>query len=202
MSATVHGGSLERWFEELCRFKHEKLYAVVSPSGSNSRMKSGEVPKSGGVYAFWWTGPTSQLRAKTFNRTLNLAGPSGRSVPIQIDDEWLGLEADLPVPLYVGKNAQNLSSRIGQHLLLGTPSRIFPGSIGKKRHKAPTTSCQLRAGVEHHFLTETTPLKLILENIGLSYIVLSGDDNAANRFYLENLAIGLMRPLFNVDIER
>jgi hypothetical protein len=45
-------------------------------------------------------------------------------------------------------------------------------------------------------------LNLILENIGLSYVSLDGDANAANRFYLEDLAIGLMRPPFNVDIER
>lgn len=202
MSAVVHGGSLGRWFEELCRLKHEKLRSAVTRSGSNFRMQSNQVPKSGGVYVFWWTGSTSSLRAKTFNRQLNLHGPGGRSVPIELDDEWLGLDAGLPVPLYVGKNAENLSSRIGQHLLLGTPTRIFPGSIGAQRHKPPTTSCQLRAGVEHHFLTETAPLNLILENIGLSYVSLNGDTNAANRFYLEDLAIGLMRPPFNVDIER
>ena len=42
----------------------------------------------------------------------------------------------------------------------------------------------------------------MLDNIGLSYVILDGDKNAANRFYLEDLAIGLMRPPFNVDIER
>ena len=42
----------------------------------------------------------------------------------------------------------------------------------------------------------------MLDNIGLSYVILNGDENAANRFYLEDLAIGLMRPPFNVDIER
>ena len=144
----------------------------------------------------------SYLRGNTFNRRLNLHGPGGRTVPIEVDDEWLGLEAGLPVPLYVGKNSGNLSSRIGQHLLLGTPARIFPDSIGAQRHAAPTTSCQLRSGVEHHFLMETAPLNLILGNIGLSYVALDGDANAANRFYLEDLAIGLMRPPFNIDIER
>ena len=202
MSAVVHGGSLGRWFEEVCRFKHERLRTAVSPSGSSFRMQSGQVPKSGGVYVFWWTGPISSLKADSFNRNVNLHGPGGRTVSVEVDDEWLGIEANLPVPLYVGKNAGNLSSRIGQHLLLGTPSRIFPSSIGAQRHKAPTTSCQLRGGVEHHFLAEANPLNLILENIGLSYVVLDGDGNAANRFYLEDLAIGLMRPPFNIDIER
>ncbi len=202
MGAGVQAGLLGRWFEELCRLKHEKLQVAVSPYGSNYRMQSGQVTKSGGVYAFWWTGPTSSLKAATFNRELNLHGPGSRTVPIEVDDEWLGLEADLPVPLYVGKSAKDLSSRIGKHLCLDTPSRIFPSSIGRQRHKAPTTSCQLRAGVEHHFLKETTPVELILENIGVSYVALDGDMNAANRFYLEDMAIGLMRPPFNVDIER
>ena len=43
---------------------------------------------------------------------------------------------------------------------------------------------------------------LVLDNIGLSLVTLDGDDHAANRFYLEDLAIGLMRPPFNLDIER
>jgi hypothetical protein len=47
-----------------------------------------------------------------------------------------------------------------------------------------------------------TPLELLLDNVGLSYVILDGDPHAANRFYLEDLAIGMMRPVLNVDIER
>ena len=43
---------------------------------------------------------------------------------------------------------------------------------------------------------------LVLDNIGLSFVVLDGDDHAANRFYLEDYAVGLMRPALNIDIER
>jgi hypothetical protein len=43
---------------------------------------------------------------------------------------------------------------------------------------------------------------LILDNVGLSWVVLDGDEQAANRFYLEDLAIGLMRPILNIDVER
>jgi len=43
---------------------------------------------------------------------------------------------------------------------------------------------------------------LVLDNLGLSFVVLDGDNHAANRFYLEDLAIGLMRPMLNIDIER
>jgi hypothetical protein len=31
---------------------------------------------------------------------------------------------------------------------------------------------------------------------------LDGDRHAANRLYLEGLAIGLMRPVLNIDVER
>jgi len=56
------------------------------------------------------------------------------------------------------------------------------------------TTCQLRAGVEHMFPDEADPRTLILENVGLAVVELDGDYHAANRFYLEDLAIGLMRP--------
>jgi hypothetical protein len=34
----------------------------------------------------------------------------------------------------------------------------------------------------------------MLDNVGVSWVILPDDDNAANRFYFEGLAIGLMRP--------
>ena len=70
------------------------------------------------------------------------------------------------------------------------------------KSKAPTTSCQLRAGYERLFRTDATPVGSILDNVGLSFVVLNGDEHARNRFYLEDLAIGLMRPPLNVDVER
>jgi hypothetical protein len=42
----------------------------------------------------------------------------------------------------------------------------------------------------------------MLDNVGLSWVELPGDEHAANRFYLEDLAVGLMRPMLNIDIER
>lgn len=201
--AGVHGGSLGRWFEELCRIRHERLAeTVVSISDRTYRLRSGSLPKKGGVYAFWWTGEREIFRTERFNGVTNLHGPGGRTVRLLIDEEWLGLEANLPVPLYVGKNAQNISTRVGQHLLLRTPERILPMEVGPKKHKAPTTSCQLRAGLEHLFLSVQEPIEFILGNVGLSYVLLDGDEHAANRFYLEDLAVGLMRPPINVDVER
>jgi hypothetical protein len=49
---------------------------------------------------------------------------------------------------------------------------------------------------------EENTRQVVLENVGLSYVELHGDQQAANRFYLEDLAIGLMGPPLIVDIER
>jgi len=199
MAGVVHGGSLGRWFEELCRIKKTRLHEVVVPS--ETMLSSGKLPSKGGVYVFWWTGPISMLKTWRCSRTLELPGPGGRSVLLKMDDEWLGLSTRLPIPLYVGKNAANISKRIGQHLRLKDKRMLPLGGDGRK-HPPPTTSCQLRAGIEHMFRRAGDTRTLILENVGLSYVVLHGNNHAANRFYLEDLAIGLMRPPYNVDVER
>ncbi len=199
MAGMVHGGSLGRWYEELCRIKHCKLHGVVKSNGQS--LASGQLPNSGGVYAFWWTGDRSLFSSEQCNRQIELHGPDGRAVMLEFDDEWLGLSTDLPIPLYIGKSAANISKRVGQHLRLKSERMLALGGSVKKA-KPPTTTCQLRAGVEHLFPNETDTRTLILENVGLSYVLLDGDDNAANRFYLEDLAIGLMRTPINVDIER
>jgi hypothetical protein len=198
MIATVHGGNLGRWFEQLCRIQHHRLAQIVAES--HESLKPGALPHQGGIYAFWWTGERAILEERT--RLLVLQGPGGRAVTIQIDDEWLGLDTDLPVPLYVGKTAGSLAKRVGQHLRLGSGERMLPLGEDADKQPRPTTSCQLRAGVEHLFSQEQDTRTLILQNVGLSYVQLDGDAHAANRFYLEDLAIGLMRPPLNVDIER
>jgi len=205
MIATVQGGNLGRWFEQLCRIQHPQLAEIVASNRASLRPNA--LPHLGAIYAFWWTGDRNRLRSPACNREIELHGPGGRRVSIEMNDEWLGLETDLPIPLYVGKTAGSLAKRIGQHLRLGSGDRMLP--LGKDAAKpdtakpdAPTTSCQLRAGVEHLFPREGNTRALILENVGLSYVALDGDVHAANRFYLEDLAIGMMRPPLNVDIER
>ena len=199
MVANVQGGSLGRWFEQLCRIKYCHLSQATA---SNCRkLKADKLPRKGGVYAFWWTGSRHMIESESCNRLLALHGPGGRRVQIEMDDAWLGLDTDLPIPLYVGKNAGSIAKRIGQHLRLGD-ERMLPLNGGTDKQTRPTTTCQLRAGIEHMFPQERDTRTLILENVGLSYVILDGDAHAANRFYLEDLAIGLMRPPFNVDVER
>lgn len=199
MVSTVHGGSLGRWFEQLCRITHPCLRGLAV--NDLTQLRPNALPRVGGVYVFWWTGSTQLLCQAACNRDFILAGPGGRSVHLIVDDEWLGISTRLPVPLYVGKNADSIAKRVGLHLLL-SKTRILPLGGGPKKARRPTTSCQLRAGVEHLFPNEADTRSLTLDNLGLSFVELNGDDHAANRFYLEDLAIGLMRPPLNVDVER
>lgn len=196
--AGVQSGSLGRWFEELCRIRNRTLREITVSTGI--RIASGNLPRAGGVYAFWWTGPLEILQDQAI-RSIVLHGPGGRPVPLEFDDEWLGLSTGLPVPLYVGKNAGSIAKRVGQHLRLKA-QRMLPTGESLKKKDQPTTSCQLRGGIEHIFPHERDTRTLILDNVGLSYVVLDGDKHAAHRFYLEDLAIGMMHPPFNVDIER
>jgi hypothetical protein len=120
---------------------------------------------------------------------------------LHLDDEWLGIRTNLPIPLYAGKNADSIAKRIGQHLRL-KDGHITPMFEGYRKQIRPTTSCQARAGIEHLFPRMSDTRSLVLDNVGLSWVELDGDEHAANRFYLEDLAIGLMRPILNIDVER
>lgn len=197
MAATVHAGALARRFEQLCRLAHPRLRDVAVAHGQGYRVASEAVPSEGGLYTFWWTGDLEKLKER--QRVFDLHGPGGQPVSIEYDDEWLGIEAGGPVPLYVGKTG-SLRKRMTQHLLASRPKRVLEGS--KLKAMAPTTSCQLRAGVERLFPNEQKPLELLLDNIGVSFVELDGDEHAVNRFYLEDFAIGCMRPILNVDVER
>jgi len=199
MASTVHGGSIGRCLEELCRITHPRLRSVTVDDAT--KLRPNALPAKSGVYVFWWTGRLSLLRQAACNRDLTLVGPGGRPVHLNINDEWLGISTRLPIPLYAGKSADSIAKRVGLHLRL-SQMRMLPMGGGATKAPRPTTSCQLRAGVEHLFPNEQDSRSLTLDNLGLSYVVLDGSDHAANRFYLEDLAIGLMRPPFNVDVER
>jgi hypothetical protein len=79
--------------------------------------------------------------------------------------------------------------------------RALPKFAGDRKQPRPTTSCQLRAGEDQLFPGREFTRHLVLEHVGLSYVALGGDKHAVNRFYLEDLAIGMMRPPLNIDVE-
>lgn len=188
--------------ECLCRIRVAPLGTIIRERGSAHAVDGSatEPPHAGGVYGYWWVGALAVLAQ--MERRVIFHGPGGRDVEVVVDEEWLGLAAGQPVPLYVGKTADSIRRRMGLHLKLGSRGRLLGRGGGLRKAKAPTTSCQLRAGIERLFPKHEEPVQLIRENVGMSFVVLDGDEHAANRFYLENLAIGRMRPLLNMDVER
>ena len=201
MRASLDGGSLGRWFEQLCRIRHAQIREMTVRNGTRLRNDDDRLPDCSAIYTFWWTGGSKLLRPKHCRRDMILKGPGSKDVLLHINDDWLGLRTNLPIPLYVGKTAAGLRNRINQHLLLAR-QRVLPQGRGAAKAKAPTTSCQLRAGIDHLFPDKRDTREIVLQNVGLSYVELDGEKHAANRFYLEDMAIGRMRPPLNVDIER
>src|SRR4051794_41161400 len=123
MTGIVHAGSQFRWHEQLCRIRIEKFRHIAADHGR--ALLPGRLPSQGGVYCFWWTGDLQLLSSPHCNRHIELRGPGGRPVTLHLDDEWLGIRAALPIPLYVGKNADSIAKRVVQHLRLHE-DRITP----------------------------------------------------------------------------
>jgi len=101
----------------------------------------------------------------------------------------------------VGKTADSIAKRVGQHLRL-KENRVTSTFEGHRKQERPTTSCQVQASVEHFFPSLQNTRDIILDHMGLSYVILNGDEHSVDRFYLEDLAVGLMRPPLNIDVER
>lgn len=185
---------------ELKSLKIDKIGTCCSLlKTTDYKIKSKTIPSQGGVYAFWWTGDKAYF-ISTINRHLKLAGPDKRIVDVEITDDWLNLFEE-NICLYVGKNNSDICSRIGKHLRLKS-KRDYSLSHSIFSDPLKTTTGQLKRGLEELFLEDTDIRKVILENVGLSYFILSGDSNSVNRFYLEDKAIGEFYPLLNLDIER
>lgn len=162
---------------------------------------------------------TKTGKGETFHKLYktNLKYESERRL---IKTDWL--------PLYVGKST-NISNRLKGHIMSGTDSKSYfsfkekdsdekkeklgfykqpkQSSIIKKRN----FSCQFRAGVEYLFRNaEIDTLHLIKKSgsILITHVEIEEKDtdtlnqNFGKRFYLEDLAIGLLCPPFNLDSER
>jgi len=154
------------------------------------------IPEAAGLYAFWWMGDKNILM--NANRHIILHGPGGSDLDVEWLD-WWPQELEYPC-LYIGKST-NLRNRFGQHLMRKTMERAHEIPTTKKV-KAKTTSCQLRYGIEHTFMEEQRPLDLIYQNVGFSYMTEFDGNPVAERFYGEDLLVGVLRPWYNVDSER
>ena len=163
---------------------------------------SKKLPKSPGLYAFWWVGDASVLDG---DQKVQFVGPSvalddkdaergdGRhtsSFAIDPKDRLIDLDRTC---LYVGKST-NIYQRVRQHVMLRLDSNQFL-NVNKKdqpvlrtaRYDEPistvykrNTSCQFRAGMEYLFRHRseqepTVVLDAIRNNVRLSYVELSND---------------------------
>lgn len=158
---------------------------------NNGRADYSAVPAKGGVYVFYID--LSQVDKSELQTDFTLLGPGGRD----IDQTWEPFLKKSMNLAYVGKTT-NLNNRLRLHLCLGREPFGGQGKIVK-----PTTSCQYRAGFDHLFYRKDVDFRS--EGLGMTYfnyVELDGDEHLFDRFYLETLAIGLGRPVFNVDGER
>lgn len=186
----------------LMNIKHQQLDELVDwLKNGSARMKPHILPDQGSVYIFWWTGNIKKLLDKDVNKTIVFKGPNGVDVPVTYTNEWILHHGEnKPIPLYIGKTSK-LKDRIQMHLQLGTQRGLPMGEVALNE-KRKTTSNQVRDRLERMFLYESDTRRLMIQNIGLSYVILDGHENTVNRFYLEGRMIGELFPLFNVDIER
>ena len=162
---------------------------------NGNKIRYTKVPKEKkGLYAFWLLNNDSIV--EKLNRSLEIKGPG--NIPETFTWDWNVNKKNILV--YVGKTT-TFKSRLAQHLKLKTFSWEVPEK--KTSPYKPTTSCQLRTGIEHLLIKNTQPtnrgLDFIRDRIRVSYIPLDG---LGNRFFAEDLAIGKGKPWFNVDSER
>lgn len=166
------------------------------------------------IYAFWWIGDSSELndssklylevklKGKKINKTdkeflknnSNRIDLNGHIIhTIKWNNDWFNTE--LPC-LYIGKTT-NLVSRIGQHLMLKKKEWVYNNGFLYKHN----SSCQFRSGFEHLFQNFQNRKDIMLNKVGITFQSFNWND-VADRFYLEDLAIGYLRPWFNIDSER
>ena len=178
---------------------------AISRTGTTGSFRldwAGNRPNHGGVYAFWWDGAgQSSIAELAAGQILHFKGPHGVADFSLEASKLLNHHAQNGhTPLYVGKSFGSIAVRIGQHLCLGSP-RTVPKEECNGVSKRKRSTCQLRDRLDRLFpnMDDTRPL---LEKIRVSWIELCGEPHFAERFFLEDLAIGIFRPAFNVDTER
>ena len=113
------------------------------------------------------------------------------------------------ITFYYMSTTTNLKSRISDHIKLGTDKWYDGSKWNKQKEENPngllkrTTSCQLRSGLEHLLKKSRLNFREVLKDrIHFSGVKMVGKEHIANRFYAEDMAIGLGNPWINVDSER
>lgn len=159
----------------------------------------------GGIYAFWWCGEKNKLINAFKDCDYRLKGKKSETKLLKVifTKEWAEKASfDNKVCLYVGKST-DIKGRISKHIKLQTKDIWTKNGgvvIDRNQGIKPNTESQLRTGLERLF--NQSIFDGLIENIGISWILLDEYQNGVNRFYLEDYYIGKYFPLFNIDIER
>jgi len=177
-----------------------------NPEERGALQWTSEVPKPnfGGVYAFWWKGTFQDFMKRIQEKELHFKGPVENGKPskleLNLENGFFGTAENGMTCLYVGKTHASIAKRVGLHLRLGVPRTLTKPEVEKDAPRS-TTSCQVRDRLDRLFPYMDDTRELVNE-LALSYIKLDGPDHFVERFFLEDLAIGHLRPIFNVDSER
>ena len=185
--------------EALLDLKEEGIPAAISKL--DWKLSSYGEPAFGGVYVFWWRHSRNNFINYIENNKLHYQGPNRQQLSLLINERSLKIAKNGRLPLYVGKASKSIARRIGQHLMLRTPRVVNAEDVhGIIQRRNP--SCQVRDRIDRLFPHTEDMRQLVKSNLSLSYLKVVGDKSFARRFYLEDLAIGTLQPIFNVDSER
>lgn len=175
-----------------------------------------------GLYCFWWMGDYERINSA--HKTHFLKGKKlgkdehrmesnyhhlleGKYIMHRLTWEFASNTTTGCVPLYVGKSS-SVIRRIRLHLQWprsAWPRYATPAVVGGVA-KAGTvnTQTQFRKPFEYLFQDVSNDVertRLLLENVGVSFITVPFHD-VATRFFGEDELIGRLRPPFNLDAER
>jgi hypothetical protein len=193
--------------------KVDTLVDTIRPLDTYLQGKDSILRNISGIYSFWWINKDASVLEKLYRNT-KLKGKKLVDSHQLHDVHW-NWNTDKPlICLYAGK-ATCIQTRMDQHLELSTSSTDWYKKEYKVYRKQQsrtilpdilldflvkrTTACQFRAGLEHLFKQSPGELAEKLQHIGFAFIE---EKDPVERFYLEDLAIGVYRPWFNVDVER
>ena len=160
-----------------------------------------------GIYCFWWKDKIALNNV--YFRVKGKKNDGDKHININFIKEYQKFKNG--IPFYIGKTT-DFKKRIGLHLSLGRKNwydfKEKKGTWKEGMLLKVTTSCHLRAGVEHLFrntksvLNKTDTVKEMLNNISFSYIPIKSSNDTKKRFFYESLAIGYFKPWINIDSER
>jgi len=161
-------------------------------------LEASQLPEEAGTYCLWWRGGNEQWQQqeefplKLIRRENQRAIVKECSLPMSLVD----VDHHFPVPLFLSKS-RSMAPRIKRQLMLDT-ARIPNVLLGVRGIE--TQVSHFRLVFDQFFPEVDNPAELIVDNLAYSYVKLEGSDNAFWRFFFTAYAIGVMRPLCNIDI--